>query len=80
LVRAGLLDLTVVGDGPQRGELETLVARESLTSGVRLTGGSISRAGIRDTSRRPTSSPSEYSRVRGGVVLEAMARRLPPVV
>ncbi len=80
-IKAGKLVLTIVGDGPQRPILEAEVERLGIRSGVKFTGWLENHAEIRDYLEQADlflfPSVREFG---GGVVLEAMAAAVPPVV
>jgi glycosyltransferase involved in cell wall biosynthesis len=79
-LRSGRLTLTVVGDGPQRPLLEALIRRLGVEAGVRLAGWVPHvrvREFLNDADVFTFPSVREFG---GGVVLEAMASGLPPVV
>ena len=80
LLRSGRGHLDIVGDGPVRGELEALVAREDIGGAVTFHGW-VAHAQVQDIACR--SSVFVFPSVRdfgGGAVLEAMALGLAPVV
>jgi glycosyltransferase involved in cell wall biosynthesis len=80
LVRAGLVKVDIIGDGPQGGELEAMVRREGLEEGVRL-GGWVEQSHLQD--RLVESDVLAFPSVRefgGAVVLEAMMLGLVPIV
>jgi glycosyltransferase involved in cell wall biosynthesis len=80
LVREGKLTIDVIGDGPQRGELEAMISGEKLESGVTLSGW-VEHAAVQD--RLIESDVLTFPSIRefgGGVVLEANAVGLPCVV
>ncbi|WP_442793756.1 glycosyltransferase family 4 protein [Paracoccus sp. SMMA_5] len=80
LLRAGLLTLDVIGDGPQADDLRDLVAREGLGQAVQL------RGWVEHGQVQTIAAQSQlliFPSVRefgGGVVLEAMALGVVPVV
>ena len=79
-LRAGRLVLTIVGDGPQRQELEDLVAREGVGTAVRFAG-RVAPAAVKH--HYAASDLLLFPSVRefgGGVVLEAMTMGAVPVV
>ena len=73
------VEITLVGDGPMRAEVEQLIARHGLSSQVRFTG-SLDAQGIEDELRRARAlvvpSLSEGLPV---VIMEAMANRRPVI-
>jgi glycosyltransferase involved in cell wall biosynthesis len=73
-------ELIVIGEGPERSELERRTSELGLTSTVKFTG-SIEHTRLRDELARAQAfvfpSLREFG---GGVVLEAMASGLPPIV
>ncbi len=80
LIREGRIKIDIIGDGPERGRLEAMVAREGIASGVRLVGwvehadlqGHLARAHVLGF-----PSVREFG---GAVVLEAMAMGVVPLV
>ena len=80
LVRAGDVRVTLVGDGPQRGALEAQVARDGLASGVTFTGW-LEHPRVQE--QLVEADLLGFPSIRefgGGVVLEAMAVGLVPLV
>lgn len=79
-VRAGRINLTVVGDGPQRAALTKEAERLGIVSGVTWTGWldhSRIRAQLEQADIFVFPSVREFG---GGAVLEAMAAGVPPIV
>ncbi|HRO13544.1 MAG TPA: glycosyltransferase [Paracoccus sp. (in: a-proteobacteria)] len=80
LLRDGALTLDIIGDGPQRAELEELVRREDVAGAVHFRGwlehGEIQQAASQ-SQLLVFPSVREFG---GGVVLEAMALGIVPVV
>lgn len=80
LVRAGELRVQILGDGPQRAELEALIAREQIGAGIELAGW-VDHQRVQDhlaeSDLLVLPSIREFG---GGVVLEAMAVGLPAAV
>jgi alpha-maltose-1-phosphate synthase len=80
LVRAGRVQVDVIGDGPAREELDALVARERLGAGVTFAGW-VKHAALQERLARAHVFGFPSVREFGGaVVLEAMALGLVPVV
>ena len=80
LARAGRVTLTVAGEGPQRGDLEALIARENVGGAVTLVG-NVPHEKVQeilaDADLFAFPSIREFG---GGVVLEAMAVGVPCLV
>jgi glycosyltransferase involved in cell wall biosynthesis len=80
LIRAGKVRVDILGDGPQRAELEALIAAEGIAGGASLLGW-VPHQNIHERLRAchlfAFPSVREFG---GGVVLEAMALGLPPAV
>ena len=80
LIRAGEATVDVIGDGPQMQELRALVAREGIGASVTLAGW-VEHARVQE--RLAEADVFGFPSVRefgGGVVLEAMAVGLAPVI
>jgi glycosyltransferase involved in cell wall biosynthesis len=80
LVRAGRARVDVIGDGPMRPDLERLIEREELGEGVTLHGW-IEHARVQE--RLASCDVLAFPSIRefgGGVVLEAMAVGLVPII
>jgi glycosyltransferase involved in cell wall biosynthesis len=80
LVKQGQIHLDLIGDGPERSRLQALVDREQIHSGTQLEGW-VDHAQLQ--SRLSQSDVLVLPSIRefgGGVVLEAMALGLPPIV
>lgn len=80
LIREGKIELEIMGDGPQRAELEQLVDREGVRAGVKLRGW-IAHTELHATLR--SCHVFAFPSVRefgGGAVLEAMLLEVPPIV
>ena len=80
LVREGRLRVDVIGDGPLRGELASIIQREQIDAGVTLHGW-VEHAALQDhlTAYDVLAFPS-IREFGGGVALEAMALGLVPIV
>lgn len=79
-IRAGKLTLEIIGDGPQRGQLEELARRQNVAAGVTFSGW-VEHAKVQD--RLAEADVFAFPSIRefgGGVVLEAMAVGLVPIV
>lgn len=80
LLRAGRMTLDILGDGPMAGELRDLAAREGVAEAIRFHGW-LAHEAVQDVAAR--CAVLAFPSVRefgGGVVLEAMALGLTPVV
>ena len=80
LIKTGKVLLEIIGDGPQKTALEHLVGEHHLSQGVTF-GGWLDRAGV--AARLRQSNVLGFPSIRefgGGVVLEAMASGVVPVV
>jgi glycosyltransferase involved in cell wall biosynthesis len=80
LVREGKLTIDIIGDGPQRPDLEAIVTREQIQSGVTLAGW-VPHAKLQD--RLIEADLFTFPSIRefgGAVALEAMAVGVVPVV
>lgn len=80
LVRAGELRVTLIGDGPQRAELEAFAAREELGEGVEFAGWVEHTQVQHHLARADLFALPSIREFGGGVVLEAMAVGLPAAV
>lgn len=80
LVRAGRVSVDVIGDGPQMAALRRLVAERALTGGVSLDGWIDHRKLGERLARCHVFGFPSVREFGGGVVLEAMAMGLAPVV
>ncbi|MEI6656042.1 MAG: glycosyltransferase family 4 protein [Verrucomicrobiota bacterium] len=80
LIRAGRMTLEIIGDGPQLPELKALVARENLGGAVAFPGW-VAHAQVRQhLAKAQIFAFPSVREFGGGVVLEAMAMGLVPVV
>lgn len=80
LIEAGKVTLDLIGDGPERSRLDTLVEKMHLTAGVEFAGWvAHDQISIRLRKAEVLGFPS-VREFGGGVVLEAMALGLAPVV
>lgn len=80
LVRDGKVTVTVIGDGPQREQLETTIEREGLADGVDMTGW-VEHAQLQHKlAEHDVFAFPSIREFGGAVVLEAMAVGLVPVV
>lgn len=80
LLRSGAATLDIIGDGPERARLQSMIEKEGLSSAVRMEGW-IDHAKLGDRLRQ--SDLFVFPSIRefgGGAVLEAMALGIPPVV
>lgn len=80
LVKAGLMHLTIIGDGPDRQRIESLIRGEGLQRRIHLTGWvehARAQELLRDADCLGSPSVREFG---GGVVLEAMAAGVVPIV
>lgn len=80
LVRAGALHVKLLGDGPQRAELEAFVAREGLAAGVEFAGWVEHTQVQHHLAQADLFTLPSIREFGGGVVLEAMAVGLPAAV
>jgi glycosyltransferase involved in cell wall biosynthesis len=80
LIRAGRMTLEIIGDGPQLPELKALVARESLGDAVAFPGWVAHAQVRRHLAKAQVFAFPSVREFGGGVVLEAMAMGLAPVV
>jgi glycosyltransferase involved in cell wall biosynthesis len=80
LIREGQVVVDIIGDGPQRGELERLIASEGLAGGVTLAGWVPNKQVAERLARAEVFGFPSVREFGGGVVLEAMALGLVPVV
>ncbi|MCA9289183.1 MAG: glycosyltransferase [Phycisphaerales bacterium] len=80
LVRDGAVVIDIIGDGPERGRLETIVEREAIGHGVEMAGW-VPHTSLKDRLGRAHVFGFPSVREFGGaVVLEAMALGVVPVV
>ena len=80
LLREGKVELEIIGDGPERQRLAELVQREQVAPHVRMEGWvdhSLLQPRLREADVLGFPSIREFG---GGVVLEAMALGVPPIV
>lgn len=80
LIRAGKATVDIIGDGPERGALEAMIAREGLGAGVTMAGW-IEHQKLQE--RMVRSDILAFPSIRefgGGVVVESMMLGLAPVV
>ncbi|MCQ0971747.1 glycosyltransferase family 4 protein [Paracoccus sp. TK19116] len=80
LLRDGRLQLDIIGDGPQRAELDQLVAREGLGDAVRFHGWRDHREVQQVAANCHLLTFPSVREFGGGVVLEAMALGVVPVI
>ncbi len=80
LIRAGKLTLTIIGDGPERGFLEAIIRDEQLASGVTMSGWLDHAAAMDVLATHDVLAFPSIREFGGGVVVEAMALGLVPVV
>jgi glycosyltransferase involved in cell wall biosynthesis len=80
LLRAGSLVVDIYGDGPQRGELEGLVDRLGVSAGVRFRGWVEHSKVQHEVAKSDLFVFPSIREFGGGVVLEAMAVGVVPVV
>ncbi len=80
LIRSGAVTIDVIGDGPERGELEAFIAREQLGHGVRLRGWVEHADLAQHLSACEVLGFPSVREFGGGVALEAMALGLVPIV
>jgi glycosyltransferase involved in cell wall biosynthesis len=80
LLRAGRMTLEIIGDGPQMPELKAIVARENLVHAVAFPGWVAHEQVRRHLAKARIFAFPSVREFGGGVVLEAMALGLAPVV
>jgi glycosyltransferase involved in cell wall biosynthesis len=80
LVRSGAATIDVLGEGPQRAALEGLAAREGLGAGITFAGWLPQAALVERLARAHVLGFPSIREFGGGVVLEAMALGVVPVV
>lgn len=80
LIRNGKMTLDIIGDGPQLSELKEIVAREKISSGVNFTGWVAHEKVRGHLSMAQVFAFPSVREFGGGVVLEAMALGLMPLV
>jgi glycosyltransferase involved in cell wall biosynthesis len=80
LLREGKMTLEIIGDGPQMSELQAFVARENLAATVRFPGWVAHDQVRRHLANAQIFAFPSVREFGGGVVLEAMAMGLVPVV
>lgn len=80
MVRAGKITIDVIGDGPERRRLEALISARGIGAGVTISGWIAHRAVAERLCRAHVFAFPSVREFGGGVVLEAMALGLPPVV
>jgi glycosyltransferase involved in cell wall biosynthesis len=80
LLRSGQMTLEIIGDGPQMPELQAIAARENLGNAVHFAGWVAHDQVRRHLSKAQIFAFPSVREFGGGVVLEAMAMGLVPVV
>lgn len=80
LLRAGKVRVDIIGDGPQRGELEGIIEQLDIGAGVRLRGWVEHAALQHELASHDVLAFPSVREFGGGVVLEAMAVGLVPLV
>jgi starch synthase len=80
LIRSGKIDLDIIGDGPQLPQLRAMVEREGVGNGVKLDGWQEHAAVAERLAQSQVFACPSIREFGGGVVLEAMALGLVPVV
>lgn len=80
LVRAGRARIEIIGDGPMRADLEALTAREGITAGVTFHGWLEHREVQKVMASCSLLGFPSIREFGGGVVLEAMALGLAPLI